>query len=250
MPTVLEMVDALLLFNEPILNHRFHEMLKREREGASQTELGELPSRIVTAEILAREGAVRWRDTSGSGRGFSERFIASGKLALIESYLDLAASQTRLLAFMGRNAPTEDSRRKFEAAVQETRDVSDILRRMAEKAADESHPWDEPDGGDTLRLVQEEEHPPGDLRGQVEEAIRDARAAGREPRRLLLSHTALRHLRDQGCFREGKATLLGVRVDVDLGWDAPAFALETYEVVPLEQMLGDARRRAQGIPRP
>ncbi|HWG90644.1 MAG TPA: hypothetical protein VNZ52_07310 [Candidatus Thermoplasmatota archaeon] len=234
--SVQEMVEALLLFNEPILNHRYHELIAREAESISGEDLQGLAARIVEAERAARDAARQWQGEA-HGPELAQPFLAHGRGVLLEAFLDLADSQTRLFSFMARQAPLRNVRAGFEQAAEDTRHVAAVLRRAAEDAAEEAVGWNEQRDVGELRNVQEEDTREGDLRGQVEQALHRTRAAGKEPRRLLLSHTALRHLRDQGCFQNGKSTLHGVRVDVDLGWDAPAFALETYDVVPLEEMM-------------
>jgi hypothetical protein len=46
-------------------------------------------------------------------------------------------------------------------------------------------------------------------------------------------------LRDQGLFLNGDARFHGIPITVDLGWDTPAFVLETYEQVPLEEIIDE-----------
>jgi hypothetical protein len=229
--TVVEMVEALCLFNEPILNSRYHGMLLRRARQPERDELAKLPALVLEGERYGRQGAVAWMRQDplfpdASFTGWAERTV-------LEGFLTLAEAQLRVVAHIARSAPTLESRAHFDRMTAAHRNVVRFLRQaVRESTAMESQMSV---GG--RRNVQEEA-PHGDLRGQLEDALQKVYEHGNGVREILLSHVGLRHLRDQGCFQGGDPTFRGHPVVVDLGWDAPAFVIETWDVVPLEEIMG------------
>lgn len=182
-------------------------------------------------------GAFEWMRIRTQG-SLDDEFRQRVERILLESFLICAEEQLRLVAFIARSAPTRESRDHFEAMAQTQRLIAQELR----SAISGARPARSPGGIVGLRSVQEEAAS-GDLRGQLEAAIRASQASGVPLRTIILSHTGLRHLRDQGCFQAGETTISGIPVSIDLGWDEPAFVLQTFEVVPLDEILatGDGK---------
>lgn len=158
-PSVSDMVEALCLFDEPMLNSRYHALLTRRGIQGSGAELAQLPSLALECARLARDGAAEW-DRNTTAVAASESFFT----------------------------------------------------------------W------------AEHTDPDGDFRGQLDGAVHAAKSSGSGVRHIVLSPTGLRHLRDQGCFRDGSVDYAGYPVSVDMGWDAPAFVIETYERVTLDEI--------------
>ncbi len=229
--TVSEMVDALLLYDEPMLNHRFHDLISRSAD-ATQGALERVPQLITQAERHIRRGSVLWERIPQGEAGAS--FLAQGERMLLEAFLGLIESQIRLVTFMAQQAPTREARAAFDSGLAYDRNVAEVLRAEIPKLGAAPLP------AEGLRSVQEEE-PGGSLRSQVEAAIRESRGARRHPRVLFVSHVGLRHLRDEGCFPEAVTDVLGVPVVVDWGWEAPAFALQTFNSTPLEELIQHGR---------
>lgn len=227
-------MNALCVFDDPIINSRFHEMLERNDGSDVHGLLESVPDRVSAAIERGREGARVWMETRAV---FPDGgFVAWSERAVLDSFLTLAENQISMISHISRQAPSKEVRQYFDDMVEGHRNVAQDLR-SALKKLDENGPREivlpRPPG---KRSVQEEE-PSGDLRGQLEKAVSRAAKGGAGVRRILLSHGALRHLRDQGCFAQGEFTFAGHPVIIDLGWDEPAFAIQTYELVPLEEIV-------------
>lgn len=229
--TVADVVDALLLFDEPILNSRYHGMIARHPEGRVRDDLLRVPALILKAGRAGRAGAEKWM--RGTTPVLDEAFLAWGQRTLLDSFLAMVESQQRLVAYMGRAAPTREAREDFDTMATLHREVAHTLREALALQAQAAAPHDARPRG--TRGAQEED-PSGDLRSQVEDAIRTSTRAGHAVRTVMLSATGLRHLRDQGCFKDGETTLGGAPVVVDFSWDAPAFALLSFDAIPLEDI--------------
>lgn len=229
-PTISEMVEALCLFDEPMMNSRYHGMLLRRGHDTDDAELARLPALVLESARLAREGAAAWgaKDVPVS----QTDFIAWAESTILESFLTLTENQLRILSRIARSAPTAQSREPFDQMAAKHRHIAEVLRtalKRRPRAAGRSAVG--------LRGAQEEEEA-GDFRGQIEDAIQAAEGKQGGVRGIVLSPTGLRHLRDQGCFLGGRRTLRGHPVSVDLGWDAPAFVIETHDRVSLEEIMG------------
>lgn len=224
-----ELVDALLLFDEPMLNSRFHGLLLRDRAPWRQRLLEGLPALVVRSHQHARLAAQGW-----TGLRFDARFVARVERALLEAFLSLAESQLRAISFMANSAPAAAPRRSFDEMATIHRRICHDLRAVLQGLASEADFASVRSG---VRSVQEEDVG-GYLRGQLEEALRERVRRG-GVRRIVLSHTAQRHLRDQGLFRGGETTVEGTPVAIDLSWEGPAFAIEGFDVLPLEEIYAE-----------
>lgn len=230
-PTIPDMVDALYIFTEPLLNSRYHGLLLRRQEDDQTRDLTKIPALVLNCYRLGREGSHAWANMK-QGSVKEAEFIEWAETTLLDGFLMLAEEQLRTVAHVARQAPTAAIREPFDKMAATHREITSILR----KALKNRPPPIPAEKGKAKRSVQEEE-PTGDFRGQLEAAIRHAQEGGKGVRRVLLSHTGLRHLRDQGLFHDGNSRLWDIAVTVDLGWDAPAFVLETYDQVPLEEII-------------
>lgn len=226
-PTVSEVVETLCLFDEAMLNTRYQGLLMRDQSEETTAELAALPTLVLESARLAREGAVAWDRKATDTVGF----IAWAQHTVLEAFLELTESQLRVAAHMARCAPDASTRAPFDAMCARHRHVANTLRKALKTQA-------RPEGDKEIyrRNVQEEEAN-GDFRSQIEQAARDAEASGSGVRHIVLSPTGLRHLRDQGCFRDGRPYIRGHPVSVDFGWDAPAFVIETFDRVGLDEIL-------------
>lgn len=231
-PTIAEMVEALYVYSEPLMNSRYHGMLLRRRIRGEGADLSRIPGLLLETARLSSEGAHAWAATK-QGAAKEGDFVDWAEHAILDAFLTLVEQQLVVISHIARQAPTAAVRAPFDKMAATHREIATTLRE-ALKA--QHHPTLPRAGG--RRSVQEEE-PEGDFRGQLEAAVRHAQENGEGVRRLILSHTGLRHLRDQGLFRGGEARFHGLPVAIDLGWDAPAFAIETYDRVPLEEIVGD-----------
>ncbi|HUR69555.1 MAG TPA: hypothetical protein VM370_09945 [Candidatus Thermoplasmatota archaeon] len=231
-PTIPEMVEELYVFTEPLLNSRFHGMLLRRNLSGRESELARIPGLVLDCSRVGRRGAEAWA-ARRTGMEKEAEFVAWAEHTILDGFLSLTEQQLRVISHLARLAPTAEIRTHFDAMAATHREIATTLRgalKTAPRGPTHSDPV--PVG---RRSVQEEE-PAGDFRGQIEAAVHNAQTTGRGVRRIILSHVGLRHLRDQGLFRDGNSKVHGVPVTIDLGWEAPAFALETYDQVLLEEI--------------
>jgi hypothetical protein len=156
---------------------------------------------------------------------------------ILDSFLGLVESQLRLLAYVARVAPTQAIRADFDKTLRLHQGVAKTLREALTALANSRPRAVHPPGA--LRGAQEEEFS-GDLRGQIESAMRAATEGGHAIRQIILSHTGLRHLRDQGLLGAQETTILDTPVVVDFSWDAPGFALQSFDAIPLEEIVSGA----------
>ncbi|HET6403885.1 MAG TPA: hypothetical protein VFH78_04505 [Candidatus Thermoplasmatota archaeon] len=225
--TLAELVEALSLFDEPMLHARYHALLARRAK--ENDDLARLPALAAKSARLAREGAIRWGRKEGAMS--EDEFYVWAEYTVLDSFLTLAESQLRVLAHIARLSPTADTRAPFDQMVDIHREIVRALRDEIKK-----QPKQEATESKRVRIVQEA-HAEGDLRGQLEAAIDTAEQKPGRVREIVLSANALRRLRDQGLFRDGDTRLRGHPVAVDLGWDGDVFVIETWDRAPLDEIL-------------
>lgn len=244
-PTIPEMVEALYVFTEPLLNSRYHGMLLRRELSGRDSDLGKIPGLVLECARVGRQGAEAWHARHGTIQDEAD-FVEWAEHVLLDGFLTLTEDQIRVISHLARLAPTAAVREPFDRMVATHREIAATLRKTLR-----TQPYPPPLPPKGRRSVQEED-PEGDFRGQLEDAVRNAQTGGQGVRRIILSHTGLRHLRDQGLFRDGDSLFNGIPVTVDLGWDASAFVLETYDQVPLDEILqdGDVRVASRDNERP
>ncbi|MEA3200815.1 MAG: hypothetical protein QOE90_2243 [Thermoplasmata archaeon] len=237
--TITEMVEALLVFDEPILNSRYHGMLARFPEGRMREDLVRLPAQVLASARVSQAAADAWTRSPASTLGGD--FLAWGERSLLDAFLSLTESQLRVLAYAARAAPTSEIEAGFTESVKIHRQIASTLREALSLLS--NHATHGEFGG--LRAAQEEA-PAGNLRAQLDAAIRAAESAGHALRQITVSPTGLRHLRDQGSFDESPTTIHETPIVVDFAWDAPAFALQSFDAIPLEEIIhdGESGRRA------
>ena len=227
------MVDALILFDSPILDQRFQEAIAMHPDAKHRAALAALPQRVAEGARLTRRAGVEWERVSG-GPLLEAEFRERAERFLLEALLESAELQIQLKTFLADHAPTREVRDHVDAALVIHRELVHALRAAIGALGDQ------PEGvrpeRDQAYLGGEAEH--GDLRGQVEQAIRAMVGSGQKPRALVLSANAVRHLRDQGLFQDGAPAVLDVPVRVDLSWPGSCFALLSFDNVALDEILG------------
>lgn len=231
------MVEALYVFTEPLLNSRFHGMLLRRNLSGRESDLAAIPGLVLDCSRVGRRGAEAWT-ARRTGVAKEAEFVAWAENTILDGFLSLTEQQLRVISHIARLAPTAEIRTHFDKMAATHRQITKTLRAALRAAP---YPASLPDPIPVGRRSVQEEEPTGDFRGQLETAVRNAQTTGRGVRRIILSHVGLRHLRDQGLFRDGGSQVQGVPVTIDLGWEAPAFALETYDQVLLEDILDEDR---------
>lgn len=231
---LLQLADALILFDAPLLDSRFMEVISRHPDAETRAHLSALPPKVGEGSRHTRRAAMEWEAATGGGL-IDDAFRDRATRVLLQGLLESAEAQIRLKVFMANHAPNRETREHLDRALAIHYELVSEFRSALDKLG--------PDPGEQGResAYLGTEGAEGELRTRVERAIHQMRNAGHEPRALVLSHTGLRHLRDQGALPPGASELLGVPVEVDLAWDAPKFALLSDSCVPLEEVMREAR---------
>lgn len=223
--TVMEATEALLLYGDPLLGTPFQEWLCRQAGTRIGRRLHRLPEIAAGARRAARRGALEWACSAAGSH--ADEYVARCERRALQGFFILADRQACVGTWMARRAPTDPIRARFATAsdlfAEVTRELRDALA-----AVDASHlvsAWQ----ASAMGCAQEETRD-GDLRWQVGRVVEALRAVGKRPERIVLSPTALRHLRDQGCVPGGDGALFGVPVAVDFGWPTSSFAVETGDL--------------------
>lgn len=231
-PSLLQIVDALILSDDPLLDQRFQEAIAMHPDAKVRAALSALPARVAEGSRITRRAGTEWERVTGHSV-LDESFKAHAERFLLEALLDSAESQIRLKSFMAAHAPTKEIRDLIDQALGVHHELTESLRDALHKVGPA------PPSGGRVR-----DAPPvglegvdANLRAQVENALRSLGSKGRRPRLVVLSPNALRHLRDQGAIGQGEDTILDTPVEVDLSWTGSAFAVLTYDTVPLTEML-------------
>lgn len=228
--TLLELVDALILFDSLMLDHRFQQAIHHHPSKEIQARLAKLPEALAEGARVTRRAAILWE--SVTGEAVDDEMVQKAEHFLLNAVLQAAEEQIRLKVFLARHAPTREVREILDHALEIHRVLTTTLRDALKElpVVEEPKPWSE------TRAVAAE-HPSGDLRGQLEAQIRGLREKEIAPKVVHLSPTAVRHLRDQGLFRDGASTILEVPVMVELAWTGSEYAISTFESMPLDEII-------------
>lgn len=194
--------------------------------------LAELPARVAEGSRITRRAGTEWERLTGH-TSLDDTFRQHAERYLLETLLDAAEAQIRLKAFMSAHAPTREVRELVDAALAIHRELTDGLRRALGALGPEAPGWNGAGGAPPVGI----EGGDANVRGQVEDAVRSLSRTGRRPRHIVVSPNALRHLRDQGVLQDGLTSILEVPVVVDMSWPGSAFAVLTYDVVTLEEIV-------------
>lgn len=230
--TLMELIDALILFDNLLLDHRFQQAIRVHPSAEIRKRLEGLPEKLAEGARITRRGGVRWEQVAGPA--VDEELERKAELFLLNAVLQAAEEQIRLKVFLSRHAPTQEVRAILDEALEVHRHLVATLRDALRELPlpHVSHDWKRqpPVAVEALE---------GDLRGQVESAIRALREDGASPKSVHLSPTAVRHLRDQGLFHDGSSTIDEVPVVVELAWRGSEYAVSTFESVPLEEIISE-----------
>lgn len=244
-PSLAQVVDALILFDSPILDQRFQEAIAMHPDAKVRAALAALPERVAEGSRLTRRAGVEWERIRGGGALMEDEFKRRAERFLLEALLESAEIQIQLKAFLASHAPTRDVRDLIDEAIAIHRELAQLLRDALARLGEPRHQGVPPTAHQSY-VGHESER--GDLRGQVEQAIRAMIGSGQKPKTLLLSANALRHLRDQGLFQDGRPTVLDVPVRVDFSWPGRTFALVSIDNAALDEIMGCPEGDPHGIP--
>lgn len=230
--TLLELVDALILFDNLMLDHRFQQAVHDHPVESIRKRLADLPSTLAEGSRQTRRAGVKWEDVTGTQ--VDPDTARSSDYFLLNAVLQAAEEQVRLKVFLARRAPTREVRDLLDDALAKHRVLSETLRD-ALKALGAPVPERDASWAESAPVGVEDAS--GDLRGQIEREVRHLQHDGTTPKSVHLSPTAVRHLRDQGLFQNGDCTVEGVPVVVELAWTRSEFAISTFDSVPLEELV-------------
>lgn len=231
-PGILQIIDALILFDTPLLDQRFQEAIAMHPDAEVRKALEALPPRVAKGSRLTRRAGTEWERVA-YGKGLDDAFRNRAERFLLEAFLDAAEQQIRLKSFMSGYAPTREVRELIEDAIDIHRELAEALRK-AVSALEEGDP-NERHPPDAAYIGPDDQE--GDLRLQVEAAVRSMAASRSKPKLLVVSSNAMRHLRDQGLFSDGATDVMGVPVQVDFSWGDRHFALLSFDSAALDEIV-------------
>lgn len=230
-PSLVQVADALILFDDPILDQRFQEAVAMHPDAGVRAALAALPERVAEGSRITRRAAIEWERVAG-GTVLEEEFRRGAERFLLEALLESAQLQIQLKTFMATRAPTQDVRSQIDAAIDIHRELAHALRDALQRLDEtpKAPPGEPHHAGVGVENAQ------GDLRGQVERAIYAMARRRHGPRTLVVSTNALRHLRDQGLLKDGATSVLDVPVRVDFAWPGSCFALLSLDSASLDEI--------------
>lgn len=156
--------------------------------------------------------------------------------SLLDALIVLKELSTEAFLTVAMSAPTRELRDAIVRLADVDRQHADDLRAIVGRATvrQKLRAQEARDGGDAYG-AHAGRSGDGTLGRSVQATLQKLAASRVEPARLVLSPTALRHLRDEGRVHDNVA--FDLPIDVDLGWGGEAFAIVTRERVSLAEIL-------------
>lgn len=173
----------------------------------------------------------RWDKMSEEGR--AQRVTDKVLERLLDDMLNLKKSSTEVFLGAGVDSPTEEMRREF-------LELADIDRKHAEAlraALGIRLPGDPSSATHGFADVHTGPFPPGTITRTIKGALEQARTAGHEPIRIVLSSMALRHLRDEGSVLPRQGNIFGLPADIDFSWESEAFSITSRARASLSEIV-------------
>lgn len=224
------LVNALMLYKSMFAGPWF-DALSREEAPDRKEIYNRIMSETSEQARMAFDLLHRWDGISEEGK--AQRVTDRVLKRLLDDMLSLKKSSTEVFLSAGIDSPTEEMRREF-------LDLADIDRRHAESlrtALGVSIPDDPATPTQGFAGVQSGPFPAGTLSRTIKGALEQARDAGHEPIRIILSSTALRHLRDEGSVVPRQGNIFGLPADVDFSWESEAFSIASRARVSLSEIV-------------
>ncbi|HEX2021481.1 MAG TPA: hypothetical protein VHH36_02125 [Candidatus Thermoplasmatota archaeon] len=235
-----DLLLQILLYKATFTGRSFRSLAARETPEVRDALLAmgaETVAEAAAAATLMRE----WDRSHAAGEGI-EDVARETRTRLLQDLVALKEGMTETGLAAAMRAPTAGLRDRLMRIVDVDRRHGDQLRALMGAAQTRDHlaRIGSPDAPDSLGARERREGGTS-LGGTIRLALEEVRRRGSEPTRLVVAPEGARHLRDEGAIApDGK--VLGVWLDVDMGWRGEAFAVETEDRVGYAELLSLHRR--------
>jgi hypothetical protein len=232
-PSMRRLVNALMLYKSMFAGPWFAGLTDEE-----DPETKETYKRIMdeTTEQARRAFDLLQRWDGASEKGRAEDVKDQVLKRLLEDMLSLKRSSTEVFLGAGIGSPTEEMRREFLDLADIDRKHAEVLRvalgaRLPKDASSLAAPIKGYAGVHAGPFAH------GTLSETLRSTLDEARAAGHEPTRIVISSMALRHLRDEGSVVARQGDVFGLPVDVELSWEKDSFSITSRARVSLAEIV-------------
>lgn len=228
-----DVLVPLLYYKSHFLGDWFRAMVRQEQDPELRNALLKVTqdSLMETVETLA--AATAWERT----RPDAEQLDALARMLhrrVVEEMLAIKESNAESGLLLAMAAPTPELREKLRGLANIDRRHADALRGLL--GASTTERLGTVRGGANAAGVHAGRAPGRTLGATLAAAMKEFEARGTQVRRVVMSATALRHLRDEGEVAPD-GTVRGTPVDIDFAWAGEAFAIVTGERVSLAEIL-------------
>ena len=243
----------MLMYKSVFMGEWFAALVRHERDASVQAAL-EHVSRDTLRETLEVLDVMRAWEAARVPREAEEDLIHHLNRRLLHDLMSVKEGNNEVLVMAAMRAPTQALRARLLELAERDREHADELRvllgvdalttslRGVNASAGGIHgARGDDDDDDTIAGRASVGAAAGRAEGEtlgatIAATIDELRDAGEAPARILLSHVALRHLRDEGAISPD-GTAFELPVDVDLGWRGECFAVVTEDRARLSEIL-------------
>lgn len=243
----------MLMYKSVFMGEWFAALVRNERDAAVQAAL-EHVSRDTLRETLEVLDVMRAWESARVPPEAEDDLIQHLNRRLLQDLMSVKEGNNEVLVMTAMRAPTQALRARLLDLAERDREHADELRVLlgvdaltTSLSGVDGRAGGGRDGGrdDAQRpsLGAAAGRAEGETLGtSIAATVHRLRDAGETPSRLLLSHVALRHLRDEGAI-SAEGTAFGLPVDVDLGWRGECFAVLTDDRTRLSEILSMSERQ-------
>lgn len=222
----------LLLYKSVFLGEWFEALVRQEREAAVRSALLATGRDTLREAIEAIEAFRPWQAMPQDPDAM-EDLVRVLRRRVLYDLLQLKEGNNEAMLYAAMHAPTDELRRKLVRLADRDREHANVIRALLGAHVPAEAPRDE---GAAALGAREARSAKGTLARSVKEDLARLKSSGATVVRLVLSPTALRHLRDEGSVAPD-GTVLGLPVDVDFGWSGECHAFATDERVRLSELM-------------
>lgn len=229
----------LMLYKSLFLSDWFKQVVQH----ASDDSMGRALTRMsaeTLREMIEVLVAMRDWDAGQADAETAHLFVQDLNMRLLQDLLHLKEGSNELVMLAAMRAPTDDVRNRLMRLADLDRVHADQIRvllgartvmtsldRVAAPSARR----------ETTTLGAHSSRAQGSTLGEsIEQHVEVMREQGDSPERLILSHVALRHLRDEKHVQPD-GTAFGLPIDIDFGWEGECYTILTSSRVRLAELL-------------
>lgn len=229
----------ILLYKSLFLGDWFHQAVQHSADDSVRRVLTRVSTETLR-EMIEVLVAMRDWDAGQADPEAAQAFVQELNVRLLQDLLRVKEGGNELVMLAAMRAPTDAVRERLMRLADLDRVHADQLRVLlgarslltsidrasssgkgAGSAAVGAH-----SGRDSGRTLGE----------SIQHSLARMHDQGDQPERLVLSHVALRHLRDEGHVKQD-GTAFGLSVDVDFGWEGECYSVITSSRVRLAELL-------------